>query len=603
MNDSLSVRARRRLARLGYWASAMHLLAFGAFITVVLGAPLFVSLMLAGLVLVVIAFRQRKRIKKSFRTVGALGSYLTSRYLLLAIAVVLADNDEHMGTGAIVASTSIAAVGTSLEPLIRNLNVQASVPCVANVAGVPERSRPRFGYGTLFLVNVLLLMVAVVQAAGVPQMLWVAVVLAVVDAVIAVSCFGDLYSRLRGRLDLEHRVGDIVQSLQPQFVIHWNAAPKTAYQIAMWLPYLDRIGVPYFVLVRSVRNFRDVEAITDRPIVLRQSLQELDPIVVPSLKGAFYVNTATRNDHLIRYSRLRHIQLNHGDSDKVPSFNPVFRVYDKDFVAGQAAIDRFAANGVRMHSDLFTIVGRPQVEDIQIQGTFSGESGGGPSALYAPTWVGFYQDSNYSSLPVGVGVVRELLRRGCRVVFRPHPYSRRTPELRAACREICEMLAADAEQTGREHLYGPVAEKEMAVMDCINSCDFMISDVSSVVGDFLYSEKPFAMVAMRMEAEAFEKEFPVSRASYILEADEHGTTNLDEVLHELLDIDSKRSRRQSLKTYYLGEAYPGGPAQRFIDAARAELGISSPDVEDAHQSLSASGSRLAEDDATAVLRR
>src|SRR5699024_12219569 len=54
------------------------------------------------------------------------------------------------------------------------------------------------------------------------------------------------------------------------------------------------------------------------------------------------------SDLIVSYTQLTHVQLNHGESDKGPSFSPVFRSYDKDFVAGQAAIDRFAANGVAM---------------------------------------------------------------------------------------------------------------------------------------------------------------------------------------------------------------------------------------------------------------
>lgn len=579
MKNDFVVRVRRQLSRVGYWTSLLHLTSFAAFLTAVMGSPQWITWVLAAIVFVILFRRQRKSIKRSFRTVGALTSHLTSRYVLLATAAVLSARHGHSSSWVVATSAVLPAVGMSGEPLIRNLNRRAAVPSVANIDGIPDRSRPRLGYGSLFLVNVVLVLLVFLDGAGVRHVMWGALVVAVVGVAVVAACINDLYGRLRTRIETEGRIGEIVESLQPQFVIHWNAPARTAYQIAMWLPYLDRIGVPYFVLVRSIGNFRDVEKITDRPIVLRRSLEELDPVVVPTLKGAFYVNTATRNDHLIRYPQLRHIQLNHGDSDKVPSFNPVFRIYDKDFVAGQAAIDRFAANGVHMHPDLFRIVGRPQVEDVEINGAGRAAPDGEPSAFYAPTWSGFYQDSNYSSLSIGPQMIRALLDRGCRVVFRPHPYSRRSAVLRAARDEIYEMLAADAQQTGREHLYGPVAETEMSVFECFNASDFMISDVSSVVNDFLYSAKPFAMVAMGRSAESFEREFPVSRAAYILTADESGAHNFDEVVTELLETDPKAAQREQLKSYYLGEPYPGGPAQRFVDEARAELGVTQEDVD------------------------
>src|SRR5699024_5981034 len=142
----------------------------------------------------------------------------------------------------------------------------------------------------------------------------------------------------------------------------------------------------------------------------------------PSVRGVFYVNNAMRNNHMVRYSQLTHIQLLHGESDKASSASPVLRMYDRDFVAGQAAIDRFAKFGVAMPPGIFRIVGRPQVEDVLPPRAPIGQSGS-PTVLYAPTWRGNQAETDYSSLQRGPEIVQGLLDRGCRVVFRPHPYS------------------------------------------------------------------------------------------------------------------------------------------------------------------------------------
>ena len=68
--------------------------------------------------------------------------------------------------------------------------------------------------------------------------------------------------------------------------------------------------------------------------------------MVSTLRCVFYVNNALRNVHVVRYAGVRHVQLNHGDSDKATSYNPVFRMFDRNFVAGQAAVDRFGAHGI-----------------------------------------------------------------------------------------------------------------------------------------------------------------------------------------------------------------------------------------------------------------
>ena len=44
----------------------------------------------------------------------------------------------------------------------------------------------------------------------------------------------------------------------------------------------------------------------------------------------------------------------------------------------------------------------------------------------------------------------------------------------------------------------------------------MVSDVSSVVSDYLFSGKPFAMIAVPAEPEVFVVEYPVARASYVI---------------------------------------------------------------------------------------
>ncbi|MDR2453677.1 MAG: CDP-glycerol glycerophosphotransferase family protein [Bifidobacteriaceae bacterium] len=219
---------------------------------------------------------------------------------------------------------------------------------------------------------------------------------------------------------------------------------------------------------------------------------------------------------MLRYPHLTHIQLNHGDSDKVASYSPVFRAYDKDFVAGQAAIDRFKAAGLATAPGFFVIVGRPQVAGVQAA---RGPVGGlaNPTVLYAPTWWGNTQDSNYTSLPKGPEITRALLERGCTVVFRPHPYWDKHHRTAAAREAVVDLLARDAAASGRRHVYGAAAESELSVFDCFNLSDFMVSDVSSVVNDYLFSLKPLVMMAVTATPAQFATDYPVAQAAYIVD--------------------------------------------------------------------------------------
>ncbi|MDR3107622.1 MAG: CDP-glycerol glycerophosphotransferase family protein, partial [Bifidobacteriaceae bacterium] len=276
------------------------------------------------------------------------------------------------------------------------------------------------------------------------------------------------------------------------------------------------LGKPFFVITRTRANFLEVTRTFDVPVLHRVGLDAVEDALSPSLKTVFYVNTAILNDHILRYPHLNHIQLNHGDSDKVASYSPVFRAYDKDFVAGQAAIDRFAAAGLATAPDFFVIVGRPQVAAVEpARGPVGALAA--PTALYAPTWCGNTKDSDYTSLRRAPQIVQALLDRGCAVIFRPHPYWDKNHRTAAAREEVLALLAADTAVTGRDHVFGTPAEIEWSVIDCFNRSDFMISDVSSVVNDYLYSDKPLVMMAVTTGPEDFEAEFPVARGAYVVD--------------------------------------------------------------------------------------
>lgn len=387
---------------------------------------------------------------------------------------------------------------------------------------------------------------------------------ALVTLVLTAVALADAALWVLQRRRAERRLTKTLTAYGPRFALHWDAQPGTGYQIGRWIPYLDRLGVPYVVFVRNPASFAEAERMTDQPVVVRRGSREMDPVMVSTLRCIFYVNNALRNVHVVRYAGVRHVQLNHGDSDKATSYNPVFRMFDRNFVAGQAAIDRFSAHGISTAPDFFEIVGRPQVEDVAVAVP------GTPvrRVLYAPTWAGMHADSAYSSLPIGPEIVRGLIDRGCTVVYRPHPYTGRNPELVAASQRILALLAQDRAKTGTEHVYGAQAEQVWSIVDCFNAVDALVSDVSSVVPDFLYSEKPFAVAAMGGSVEEFFAEMPVARGGYVIAGD---ASNLDAALDDLLGADPEAAERRRLKTYYLGDF----PAERyvdaFLDAARAEI--------------------------------
>ena len=270
----------------------------------------------------------------------------------------------------------------------------------------------------------------------------------------------------------------------------------------MWLPYLKRAGRRFLVITRHALPAQALARLTDVPVVEARRISDLEALLQPSVKTAFYVNASSGNGYLVRFQHLTHVFLGHGDSEKPTSYNPTHAMFDVIFAAGPAATRRYAAHGVPIPPEKFRIVGRPQVEDVA-RAERSISDVPQPVVLYAPTWRGHVQETLLHSLPVGERIVAALLERGATVIFRPHSFSRQFPEDVAAIERIHRLLAADAKVTGRTHLWGAAAETERTILDCMNSSDAMICDVSSVVSDYLFSGKPFAMVAVPSEPGRF----------------------------------------------------------------------------------------------------
>ncbi|GGR92492.1 hypothetical protein GCM10010169_41180 [Micromonospora fulviviridis] len=433
-------------------------------------------------------------------------------------------------------------------------------------ANLPVRSWTPLGAARLGdALPVLLALVA--AAAGLVLPAWVALVAALLVAAGSGAVGLDLARRRFRPPAGGGPVGRALRRHQPEFVLYFSAPPGSEYQVTMWLPYLERIGRPFMVLLREPELLPAVAAATRAPVVFCPTLKTMDEAMVPSLRAAFYVNHGAKNSHCIRFSQLTHVQLHHGDSDKAPSANPVSGIFDKIFVAGPAAIERYARAGVEIPAEKFVVVGRPQVEAIEVRRE-PAAAPAHPTVLYTPTWTGHHADANYCSLPVAETVIRRLLDRGATVILRAHPYTAQNPASARQLARLTELLAADRAKTGRAHLWGTAAGRDLTLTECVNRADALVSDVSGVISDWLYSGKPYAVTDMGVDGEHFVERFPLAGSGYVLRQD---MSNVDEVLTELLETDPKAAARWATRACYLGDFPAESYAEVFLDAARRQL--------------------------------
>ncbi|MFI6348994.1 hypothetical protein [Streptomyces sp. NPDC050560] len=103
---------------------------------------------------------------------------------------------------------------------------------------------------------------------------------------------------------------------------------------------------------------------------------------------------------------------------------------------------------------------------------------------------------------------------------------------------------------------------------CFNHADLLVSDVSSVISDYLSSEKPYAVAnTTGLDEDAFREAFPTVRAATVLAPDAGGVPALLDTVRRP-ERDRLAPERRALKLRLLGPSEPPS-AVRFTDAARA----------------------------------
>ena len=113
-----------------------------------------------------------------------------------------------------------------------------------------------------------------------------------------------------------------------------------------------------------------------------------------------------------------------------------------------------------------------------------------------------------------------------------------------------------------------IVDARPTVYACFNVADLLISDVSSVISDYLASEKPYAVTnTSGLTEQDFRETFPTVRAGAVLTPDASGIPALlESVRHP--EKDTYAEARTELKLHLLGPSDPPS-AVRFNEAARA----------------------------------
>jgi hypothetical protein len=405
------------------------------------------------------------------------------------------------------------------------------------------------------------------------------VVVGVAAATIAfASCIASIVLRSRlvrlgTRAERIAQLRTALDAYAPEVVIFVSAPASGTYALNVWIQTANAFASRTLIVLKEAGHLANMEP-TTIPVLFAGRARDVELLTVSSVKVVLHPTTANKVFEIMRLRGLLQVFIGHGDSDKVSSYNPYSRVFDEIWVSGPAGIDRYTALGEGFRPEQFVTVGRPQLAEIA---TVAADGSTNvtiprPTVLYAPTWEGFLEQSNYSSLAImGVRMVTEMLAMSNppRILFKPHPSSgHRRADMREAQEEIGRLLT----EAGSDHQVFETGT--VSLYSAFNSADVMITDISSVLTDFLASHKPYVVTNPRNEPlQDFLTAFPSSDAGSIIDPDltsQQGTGFVDAIAHALVGDAKGRPARIALADYLLGPI-SADPVQAFVDEVTAAV--------------------------------
>jgi hypothetical protein len=341
------------------------------------------------------------------------------------------------------------------------------------------------------------------------------------------------------------------------------------YQIRQWYAPLAHLAetFPVAIVSRSPGAMLALMEESPVPVVYARQVADLEAFVESHpLAVTLYVNQNAKNFQMMRYGRMWHVFVNHGESDKMYMTTNQFKAYDYAFVAGDAARERLAA--VLWDYDLDTRavpVGRPQADHTAGDAPFTLDDR--TVVLYAPTWEGDRAAAAYGSIAShGTRLVAALLASGRhRVIYRPHPRSGVVDrEYRRAHEEIvAAVAAANAADPTAQHVYDAGGELgwQLAV------ADVAISDISAMVYDRLATGRPLVVTRPTSPLADVDERGYLGAAEWLTADD---ASQVVEILDRVQADPEAQGRLQHWVRHHFGDTAPGAATQRF-EAAVARL--------------------------------
>lgn len=341
---------------------------------------------------------------------------------------------------------------------------------------------------------------------------------------------------------------EIIARDKPLVILYVSGISNVAYQANMWIPVLEKLDVKSAICIRERGTAKDLLP-TKLPVYFADSMRDLELFEQSGVRTFLYPANTQKNTQSLRFYRMNHFFINHGESDKVVNKSKFLMAYDKLLVGGPLACRRLEAD-LPIREGQVIQVGRPQTELMLHQ---IAQAGAIKTILYAPTWEGFVEEANYASIcDYGIRMLTVLAsKKGYNVLFKPHPFTgSKSPQTAAAL----EQMMSIAKRAGMKIIPGI-----KPIFECMNESDLMITDVSSTMYDYVYTLKPMILTNSKAtEAAVIAAEFPSSAAAYVLD----DPAAICGLLDEITENDVMFETRKKVRADCLGD-FPEGSLARF----------------------------------------
>ncbi|MFJ3381264.1 CDP-glycerol glycerophosphotransferase family protein [Curtobacterium sp. NPDC090217] len=350
-----------------------------------------------------------------------------------------------------------------------------------------------------------------------------------------------------------------------EIAVYFADGPVNMYQVRQWYAPLEELSKTHPVAIISRNPGTMLTLLDEAPVtaVYARQVVDLERFVDEQApKVVLYVNQNARNFQMMRYGRMWHVFVNHGESDKMYMTTNQFKAYDYALIAGDAARDRLAEALWDYDLDSRAIaIGRPQADHLAGKPPYPSDDR--TVVLYAPTWEGDRPAAAYGSIAShGTTIAdRVLASPRHRLVYRPHPRSGVLDADYKAAHEriIAAIAAANTADPGAHHVYDDGPELGWQLADA----DVAITDISAMIYDRLAVGKPLIVTRPR-SAEA-----DVDERGYLAAANWLTTTDAEDIVARVDAAAHDESELAALRHWvarYFGDTSPGTATARFHDA-------------------------------------